>query len=283
LEDTQDEPRKPASRTVQKAVAGSQLRPLLIGAAVVAVLFVAIVVAGRYDRMASKASSPKPEVTAGRIQVEGTEVLPAKGPASRKEPADSGLPVQFYQVLGEGKEGAAPGGEIELRALPLPPPANGQEATREAAQEGDKKAAPARKTPTGAKLTARSTLGETPPAAAKPSEAPAQAKEAAPSPQAEAPVAKAVPPATDKAAAADRPYTLQVGSFSERAGADELAERLKGRGFAAYLLEVDLGDKGVWWRVRVGRYPTEYSAKWARLDLVKEGLSPIVVRDRATP
>jgi DedD protein len=279
LEDTQDEPRKPASRTVQKAVAGSQLRPLLIGAAVVAVLFVAIVVAGRYDRMASKSSSPKPEVTAGRIQVEGTEVLPAKGPAARQGQGDSGLPVQFYQVLGEGKEGAAPGGEIELRALPLPPPADGDES----GQQADGKAAtPTTKTPTGAKLTARSTLGEAPPAA-KPSEAPAQAKEAAPSPEAEAPAATAVPPATDPAAAADRPYTLQVGSFSERAGADELAERLKGQGFSAYLLEVDLGDKGTWWRVRVGRYPTEYSAKWARLDLVKEGLSPIVVRDRATP
>jgi len=244
---------------VQKAVAGNQLRPLLIGAAVVAVLFVAIIVAGRYDRMARQIP-PSPEVTAGRIQVEDTEVLPARGPAAGEPDADSGLPVQFYQVLGQGGADVT-GGEIEMRPMPLPPPADAKPAA-----SADKAATP----------TARSAPAA-PPKPSTPAAAPAEA----PLAKAVPPPGAAPPPAEGSEPAADRPYTLQVGSFSERDGADELAERLKGQGFSAYLLKVDLGGKGVWWRVRVGRYPTEYAAKWARLDLVKEGLSPIVVRDRA--
>ena len=101
-----------------------------------------------------------------------------------------------------------------------------------------------------------------------------------------APVAEPVSAPTKAApakVAEELPYTLQVGSFSRRDGADELAARLNRGGHEAYTMEVDLGAKGVWWRVRVGHYPTAQAARWAKLDLVKLGVSPMVVRDHDRP
>jgi cell division septation protein DedD len=107
----------------------------------------------------------------------------------------------------------------------------------------------------------------------------AQAPAEEASPEAVKPSTPAV--GVDAAPDVPRPYTLQVGSFSQQTRARELVVRLQGAGHDAYMVEVDLGSKGVWWRVRVGHFETAQSAKWAKLDLVKLGVSPIVIRDRA--
>jgi cell division protein FtsN len=267
-----DPPAPRPSRTVRHVTAGGQMRPLLVGAAVVVALVVIIVVAGRYDR-AGQRDAQAPAVAPGRIQVEGAPAAPADGPATPGAAADQAppTPVQFYQVLTQGRESApVGGGEIEMRAMPLPPPPDDEAPARAPA-------ARAAEAPVPQAAPAKPTAPEAAPRAADtaPQEADSETASAA---DAEAPAPSAAS-GTAKAAGA-LPYSLQVGSFSQRDGADELVQRLDDRGFEAYLVEVDLKGKGTWWRVRVGRYHTEYAAKWARLELVKEGLSPIVVRDR---
>jgi cell division septation protein DedD len=264
------EPRPRASRTVRKANAGPQLRPLLTGIGVVVVLVAVIVTAGRYDRARNTTPSP-PEVKPGRIQVEAvTPATPAADAGSPQAEGAAPPPVHFYEVLSGGREDAPVGaGQIALRPLPLPPPP-GVEGKSAASGTAKKAAAPARPMKQ-AQAPAPATHAESRTESHAETQAKASAPAAAP---AKAPAAPANGP---------KPYSLQVGSFSQRDGADKLADRLKDKGFDAYLVEVSLGDKGTWWRVRVGRFPTEYAAKWARLDLVKEGLSPIVVRDRAKP
>lgn len=253
-------PARRVSRTVRNANAGPQLRPLLTGVGVVVVLVGGILLAGRYDR--ARHATPPPEVKPGRIQVESIEpsapaapapAAPGAGPAGEA----AAPPVHFYEVLSGGREDAPVGSQMALRALPLPPPPDG----------GAEAKAPTAGTPEPVAAPAREARAEAPAREPAPAAAPAPAPAKAPAPAA-AP------------AGGPKPYSLQVGSFSQKDGAGELADRLKGKGFDAYLVSVDLGGKGTWWRVRVGRYATEYAAKWARLDLVKEGLSPIVVRDR---
>ena len=46
---------------------------------------------------------------------------------------------------------------------------------------------------------------------------------------------------------------MQVASHKDRKEAEAVRDRLVARGMAAYIVESHLQDKGVWYRVRVGR------------------------------
>ena len=69
------------------------------------------------------------------------------------------------------------------------------------------------------------------------------------------------PPVVKKAAAPsaakDGKYTVQVASFKSGEEADELKKRLADKGYDAFVTSADLGDRGVWHRVRVGRFQTK--------------------------
>ena len=73
------------------------------------------------------------------------------------------------------------------------------------------------------------------------------------SPPAPAPVAeqKQSPSAAQMSAAKEGKYVVQTASFRAEADARALAQKLKPE-FPAYVREVDLGEKGVWFRVLVG-------------------------------
>lgn len=60
-----------------------------------------------------------------------------------------------------------------------------------------------------------------------------------------------------------KPYMVQVGSFRERGRAQEIASRLNLKGYSAFLLSVEIPDKGTWHRVYLGRYSTRNEAKQA--------------------
>lgn len=241
---------------------GSGFRPVLIGTTVVAMVLGALVVA---ENGRERIAPPTEPVTAGGISVEGEPLLPARVPADAEADSDEAptVPVRVYELMGQSGTSKAPASEqVQVRTLPLPPPA--------AKKDSD-----------------------TPSAAAESKQA-AEGPDTAPKPEAERVAAREAPAPTETATAQEKdaaaedaslPYTLQVASFSRRDGADKMVERLSRGGYRAYLVKVDLDKKGVWWRVRVGRYPTEHAAKWARLDLVRDGLRPIVVHDStpATP
>lgn len=56
-------------------------------------------------------------------------------------------------------------------------------------------------------------------------------------------------------------FTIQVRSSPNEAEARQFVDSLKSAGFDAYVMRADLGAKGVWYRVRVGRFQTREEAQ----------------------
>jgi cell division septation protein DedD len=104
-----------------------------------------------------------------------------------------------------------------------------------------------------------------PPAAAKPEKSPA------PSTAASAPAPPAAPPAPGK------PLTVQVAAVKSEAEARQLAERLRQRGYAPYVEAIAFPDKGVWYRVRMGEFPSKEFARSTVDRLQKDGFAPAIV------
>jgi cell division septation protein DedD len=90
---------------------------------------------------------------------------------------------------------------------------------------------------------------------------PSRLETAAPKEAPAAVPAKPAPAATSKADAAQGAYTIQVASFKEKAMADKVAAELKNKNFISHVGSRDLGEKGVWYRVYVGRYETKSQAE----------------------
>jgi cell division septation protein DedD len=64
----------------------------------------------------------------------------------------------------------------------------------------------------------------------------------------------------EKTSAAEAKFTLQLSSFQNRAEADSLYADLQAAGYSPYIVEANVPDKGgIWYRVRLGRYP-DYDA-----------------------
>ena len=101
-----------------------------------------------------------------------------------------------------------------------------------------------------------------PPVIAKPSESPVAAKPSEP-------VKKEV-----GASSTVKPeYSVQIAAYKTRADADKLTESLRKRGFEA---RVDVSPE--WFRVRVGRYPSERAAETELRDMKAKQMSGFVVR-----
>ncbi|HSB08618.1 MAG TPA: SPOR domain-containing protein [Blastocatellia bacterium] len=56
-------------------------------------------------------------------------------------------------------------------------------------------------------------------------------------------------------------FSLQAAAFPTRAAADEFAEKLKRTGVPSYVLSADMGKRGTWYRVRVGRFESAEAAR----------------------
>jgi cell division septation protein DedD len=55
-------------------------------------------------------------------------------------------------------------------------------------------------------------------------------------------------------------YQLQVSSFRNHDEAEAFAAQLRARGHKAYVVEAHVPDRGTWYRVRVGPFPTQAAA-----------------------
>ena len=66
---------------------------------------------------------------------------------------------------------------------------------------------------------------------------------------------KAHPAAGEKTARQDSSggFTVQVASYSLKSEAEAARSKLAGKGYNVFIVESNLGDKGTWYRVRVGR------------------------------
>lgn len=74
-------------------------------------------------------------------------------------------------------------------------------------------------------------------------------------------------------------HVVQVGSFGSAADAASLRETMIDKGYPAFLAEADLGERGIWYRVRVGPYADSNAAGVARqIILDKEQIEGLVTR-----
>jgi cell division septation protein DedD len=55
-------------------------------------------------------------------------------------------------------------------------------------------------------------------------------------------------------------FTLQLSASQVREDADRFAAKLRERGYQPYIVEADVKDRGRWYRVRMGRFPTKEAA-----------------------
>ncbi len=110
------------------------------------------------------------------------------------------------------------------------------------------------------------------PAATPPAPQPVKKQAAAP-----APVKKAASPRATAPTPA-KPYTIQVASVRDRAGADKIVRNLNQKGVSAYRIRADIPGKGVWYRVRVGGYTTLAQAKSSLARLKKKAVTGFVIK-----
>jgi len=77
-------------------------------------------------------------------------------------------------------------------------------------------------------------------------------------------------PSTEKPAGGDRltakhaensSFTVQVASFPLRSEAETLKGKLSAKGYQAYIVDSNQGEKGIWYRVRVGKKMEQDAAK----------------------
>lgn len=65
-------------------------------------------------------------------------------------------------------------------------------------------------------------------------------------------------------------HAVQIGSFGSAADAIALKKRLLQKNYPAFMVEADLGKKGLWYRVRVGPYADAVAAKQVQQLLAKK-------------
>ncbi|MBI4854132.1 MAG: zinc-ribbon domain-containing protein [Acidobacteria bacterium] len=94
------------------------------------------------------------------------------------------------------------------------------------------------------------------------------------------PKATPTPKATDKPVVAGNvpdsapgsgKFTIQVRATQSQGEAETLGKKLRNSGTEAYVVRADLGAKGIWYRVRVGRYQSFSEAQKAGSDLKSKG------------
>jgi cell division septation protein DedD len=117
-----------------------------------------------------------------------------------------------------------------------------------------------------------------PPPAARPEPATAKPAAAPPPSKAEKPAAPPPTPAPPVAPpTAGKPLTVQVAAVKSEEEARQLAEKLRQRGYAAYIEPTAIPDKGTWYRVRMGEFPSKEFARSTMERLQKDGFTPNVV------
>ena len=117
------------------------------------------------------------------------------------------------------------------------------------------------------------------PEKAPPERAPEAATATKPAPAAKVPAAKTPPPKTEAPPPTpESSFTIQVGAFKDKATADSVVARLKGKSFAAYIVSPEGADPGLF-VVRVGHYAARGDAERAETRLRdQEKFKPYIVK-----
>jgi hypothetical protein len=169
------------------------------------------------------------------------------------------------ESLSHGKEGRTPGGApqkpVQMKEKTT---LDFYEALPKKSEETDRLDFPkAPAAETGPESPARKATEPAPPAKTEPpAPAPPAVPKPAPAPAAEAP---------------GKPLTVQVSAVKSEDEARKLLEKLRQRGYAAYVEPIATPDKGTLYRVRMGEFPSRDFAKSTVERLQKDGFAPMVV------
>jgi cell division septation protein DedD len=205
----------------------------------------------------------------------------------------TGLVLSFLAGVMVGRGVDAPGGDVQAarpsgeervisEETPRPAAAAedlsyAQRLESEKSEDALEKPRPAGR-PAASPAAAPSTAAPPPVTVAKAPPTTLAAKPASvPSPK---PVASArpSPPAHTAAAPAEGSFSIQVGAFKDKAAADAVVARLKGRGFAAYSASPAAAD-GLF-NVRVGSFPARAEAERVQVRLRdEEKFKPFIVKN----
>ncbi len=90
-------------------------------------------------------------------------------------------------------------------------------------------------------------------------------------------MAKAAVPVRSPAEAG---YAVQVYSFQDKTRAEKALEGLKSKGYQAFIVVSDLGEKGTWYRVRVGGIADEKEAQVMLENVRKNYKSGFIVKPK---
>jgi cell division septation protein DedD len=77
-------------------------------------------------------------------------------------------------------------------------------------------------------------------------------------------------------------HTIQVASFKTNERAQTKLKELEKKGFEAFILQKNLGDKGIWHRVYVGKYQTKSEADQALINVQKNYKNSFIISPRKT-
>ena len=77
-------------------------------------------------------------------------------------------------------------------------------------------------------------------------------------------------------------YQLQVSSFRTQAEAEQFAVQLRARSHKAYVLEAHVPNRGTWYRVRIGPFPSQHAAASYRVGFEgREHVVPFIVQPQS--
>jgi cell division septation protein DedD len=93
------------------------------------------------------------------------------------------------------------------------------------------------------------------------------------------PTVGTTPSAPPAVAATTGKLTIQVASLKDGAAAERIVANLKTEGYPAYLSRIVIPDKGLWFRVRVGRYSDREQATADMDRLTRAQKKPILVKN----
>lgn len=68
-------------------------------------------------------------------------------------------------------------------------------------------------------------------------------------------------------------FTLQLGATPSQGESEALVKRLRGAGVDVYVVKADLGSRGIWYRIRTGRYGSANEAQKAGAELKAKGVT----------
>ena len=78
-------------------------------------------------------------------------------------------------------------------------------------------------------------------------------------------------------APADGQFSIQIAAMKDGAAAERIVANLKKDGYSAYLSRIVIPGKGLWFRVRVGSYPSREQAADDMQRLIRNNRKPILV------